>query len=174
MVGASNYRNVENKQCEEHGIIIQAWTWSSGEIAGQYIIKIVVQISVITVVLALRTWWHFFFSDRRKRWWRESWKWWHQACVARRDNFFFDWSIYFIIFFYYDVQYQKNSVKMVSWSDISSRWYQSETVSGCRLWQWWAKLKIEKTDSIKMEINRFDEKSNFSLWQTRMKDVLIQ
>ena len=35
-------------------------------------------------------------------------------------------------------------------------------------------MKMEKTRSIKMEINKFDEKNNFSLWQARMKDVLIQ
>ena len=33
---------------------------------------------------------------------------------------------------------------------------------------------MEKTGTIKMEINKFDGKSNFSLWQARMKDVLIQ
>ena len=33
---------------------------------------------------------------------------------------------------------------------------------------------MEKTESIKMEINKFDGKSNFSLWQARVKDVLIQ
>ena len=33
---------------------------------------------------------------------------------------------------------------------------------------------MEKIKTIKMEINRFDEKSNFSLWQARVKDVLIQ
>ena len=33
---------------------------------------------------------------------------------------------------------------------------------------------MEKTSTIKMEINRFDEKSNFFLWQARMKDILVQ
>ena len=33
---------------------------------------------------------------------------------------------------------------------------------------------MEKTSTIKMEINRFDGKSNFSLRLARMKDVLIQ
>ena len=33
---------------------------------------------------------------------------------------------------------------------------------------------MEKTSIIKMEINRFDRKNNFSLWQVRVKDVLIQ
>ena len=33
---------------------------------------------------------------------------------------------------------------------------------------------MEKTSTIKMEINRFDGESNFSLWQTRVKDMLIQ
>ena len=33
---------------------------------------------------------------------------------------------------------------------------------------------MEKTGTIKMEINKFDGKSNFSLWQAKMKDVLIQ
>ena len=33
---------------------------------------------------------------------------------------------------------------------------------------------MEKTRSINMKINKFDGKSNFSLWQARMKDVLIQ
>ena len=33
---------------------------------------------------------------------------------------------------------------------------------------------MEKTGTIKMEINKFDGKSNFSLWRTRVKDVLIQ
>ena len=33
---------------------------------------------------------------------------------------------------------------------------------------------MEKTGTIKMEINKFDGKSNFSLWQARVKDVLIQ
>ena len=33
---------------------------------------------------------------------------------------------------------------------------------------------MEKTNIIKMEIYRFDGKSNFSLWQARVKDVLIQ
>ena len=35
-------------------------------------------------------------------------------------------------------------------------------------------MKIEKTRTIKMKINKFDGKSNFSLWQARVKDVLIQ
>ena len=33
---------------------------------------------------------------------------------------------------------------------------------------------MEKTGTIRMEINKFDGKSNFSLWQARVKDVLIQ
>ena len=33
---------------------------------------------------------------------------------------------------------------------------------------------MEKTGAIKMEINKFDGKSNFSLSQARVKDVLIQ
>ena len=33
---------------------------------------------------------------------------------------------------------------------------------------------MEKIGTIKMEINKFDGKSNFSLWQARVKDVLIQ
>ena len=33
---------------------------------------------------------------------------------------------------------------------------------------------MEKTSTIKVEINRFDGKSNFSLWYVRVKDVLIQ
>ena len=33
---------------------------------------------------------------------------------------------------------------------------------------------MEKTGTIKMEINKFDGKSNFSWWQARVKDVLIQ
>ena len=33
---------------------------------------------------------------------------------------------------------------------------------------------MEKTGTIKMEINKFDSKSNFSLKQVRVKDVLIQ
>ena len=33
---------------------------------------------------------------------------------------------------------------------------------------------MEKTSTIKIEINRFDGKDNFSLWQARIKDVLIQ
>ena len=33
---------------------------------------------------------------------------------------------------------------------------------------------MEKTSTIKVEINRFDGKSNFSLWQAKEKDVLIQ
>ena len=33
---------------------------------------------------------------------------------------------------------------------------------------------MEKISTIKMKINRFDEKSNFFLWQVRVKDVLIQ
>ena len=33
---------------------------------------------------------------------------------------------------------------------------------------------MEKIGSIKMEINRFDEKSNFFLWQAKVKDMLIQ
>ena len=33
---------------------------------------------------------------------------------------------------------------------------------------------MEKTGTINMEINKFDDKSNFSMWQARMKDVLIQ
>ena len=33
---------------------------------------------------------------------------------------------------------------------------------------------MEKTRTIRMEINKFDGKSNFSLWQARVKDVLIQ
>ena len=33
---------------------------------------------------------------------------------------------------------------------------------------------MEKTGTIKMKINKFDGKSNFSLWQARVKDVLIQ
>ena len=33
---------------------------------------------------------------------------------------------------------------------------------------------MEKTGTIKMEIDKFDGKSNFSLWQARVKDVLIQ
>ena len=33
---------------------------------------------------------------------------------------------------------------------------------------------MEKTGTIKMEINQFDGKSNFSLWEARVKDVLIQ
>ena len=33
---------------------------------------------------------------------------------------------------------------------------------------------MEKTSTIKVEINRFDGKSNFSLWQIRVKDVFIQ
>ena len=35
-------------------------------------------------------------------------------------------------------------------------------------------MKMEKTCSIKMKINKFDRKNNFSLWQARMKNVLIQ
>ena len=33
---------------------------------------------------------------------------------------------------------------------------------------------MEKTSTIKVEINRFDGKRNFSLWQARVKDVLSQ
>ena len=33
---------------------------------------------------------------------------------------------------------------------------------------------MEKTGTIKMEINKFDGKSNFSLSQAKVKDVLIQ
>lgn len=33
---------------------------------------------------------------------------------------------------------------------------------------------MEKTGAIKIEINRFDGKGNFFLWQARVKDVLIQ
>ena len=33
---------------------------------------------------------------------------------------------------------------------------------------------MEKTSTIKVEINRFDGKSNFSLWKAKMKDMLIQ
>ena len=33
---------------------------------------------------------------------------------------------------------------------------------------------MEKTSAIKIEINRFDEKDNFFLWQAMIKDVLIQ
>ena len=33
---------------------------------------------------------------------------------------------------------------------------------------------MEKTSTIKMEINKFDGKNNFSLWQSKVKDVLIQ
>ena len=33
---------------------------------------------------------------------------------------------------------------------------------------------MEKTSTIKMQINRFDGKNNFFLWQARVKDVLIQ
>ena len=33
---------------------------------------------------------------------------------------------------------------------------------------------MEKIGTIKMEINKFDGKSNFSLWQAEIKDVLIQ
>ena len=33
---------------------------------------------------------------------------------------------------------------------------------------------MEKTGTIKIEINKFDDQSNFSLWQARVKDVLIQ
>ena len=33
---------------------------------------------------------------------------------------------------------------------------------------------MEKTSTIKIEINWFDEKSNFFLWQAKVKDVLIQ
>ena len=33
---------------------------------------------------------------------------------------------------------------------------------------------MEKTSTIKVEINRFGRKSNFSLYHARMKDVLIQ
>ena len=33
---------------------------------------------------------------------------------------------------------------------------------------------MEKTGTIKMEINKFDCKSNFFLWQARVTDVLIQ
>ena len=32
---------------------------------------------------------------------------------------------------------------------------------------------MEKTSIMKMEMNRFDGMSNFSLWQARVKDVLI-
>ena len=35
-------------------------------------------------------------------------------------------------------------------------------------------MKMEKTCSIKIEINMFDRKNNFSLRQARVKDVLIQ
>ena len=35
-------------------------------------------------------------------------------------------------------------------------------------------MEIEKISTIKMEINRFNEKSNFFLWQVRVKDVPIQ
>ena len=35
-------------------------------------------------------------------------------------------------------------------------------------------MKMEKIRSIKMEMNKFDGKNNFSLWQARVKDVLIQ
>ena len=33
---------------------------------------------------------------------------------------------------------------------------------------------MKKSGSIKMEINRFERKNNFSLWQAGVKDVLIQ
>ena len=33
---------------------------------------------------------------------------------------------------------------------------------------------MEKISTIKMEINRFDGKNNFFLWQARIKNVLIQ
>ena len=33
---------------------------------------------------------------------------------------------------------------------------------------------MEKIRSIKMKINKFDGKSNFFLWQVRVKDMLIQ
>ena len=33
---------------------------------------------------------------------------------------------------------------------------------------------MKKLGSIKMEINKFDGKNNFFLWQARVKDVLIQ
>ena len=33
---------------------------------------------------------------------------------------------------------------------------------------------MEKTGTIKIEINKFDGKTNFSLRQARVKDVLIQ
>ena len=35
-------------------------------------------------------------------------------------------------------------------------------------------MKMEKIDTIKVKINRFDRKSNFSLWQAKVKDMLIQ
>ena len=35
-------------------------------------------------------------------------------------------------------------------------------------------MEIEKISTIKMEINRFNEKSNFFLWQVKVKDVPIQ
>ena len=55
-----------------------------------------------------------------------------------------------------------------------NKWYQSKAVQGCRLQRLGARLKMEKIGTIKMEINKFDGKSNFSLWQARVKDVLIQ
>ena len=35
-------------------------------------------------------------------------------------------------------------------------------------------MEIEKINTIKMEIIRLDRKSNFTLWQVRMKNILIQ